>query len=274
MRKAIKHIFQILLAFSSLNTYSSKVDTVSTYSPSMGKSIKAVVITPDSYASDKKYPVVYLLHGYSGNYADWIRRSPSINQYADQYDVIIVCPDANYSSWYLDSPMKPESKYETYIAKELVSWVDQNYSTLADRSGRAITGLSMGGHGALSLAIKHQDVYSIAGSMSGGVDIRPFPGNWEISQLLGSIEDFPDRWKSHSVVELAQSHAMDSLEIIMTCGSEDFFFGVNNDLHQILLEKKVPHTYISAPGGHTWDFWVYSIGLEMDFIHEKFQERH
>jgi len=238
----------------------------------MKKIIKTVIITPDSYSKDKAFPVVYLLHGYSGDYSDWVKKAPVIKEYADQYGTIIVCPDGNYSSWYLDSPMEVESKYETYVAHELVEWIDKNYSTIPNRSGRAITGLSMGGHGALYLAIKHQDTFGIAGSMSGGVDLRPFHGKWEISQLLGPIGEFPERWQMNSVVELAGTVQFGPMEIIITCGSEDFFFGVNNNLHQILLERKIPHTYISAPGGHTWDFWNYSIGLEMEFFHHKFQK--
>src|SRR5690554_6949110 len=89
------------LSFTSL----AKIDTVTTYSPSMQKDIKAVVITPESYNQDTQYPVVYLLHGYSGDYKNWVSRVPSIQEQADRFGVIIVTPDGNYGSWYLDSPV-------------------------------------------------------------------------------------------------------------------------------------------------------------------------
>ncbi|HEV7330471.1 MAG TPA: alpha/beta hydrolase-fold protein [Flavisolibacter sp.] len=62
---------------------------------------------------------------------------------------MIVCPDGAFGSWYFDNPVDTTLKYETYISKELVVWVDKNYKTIASPKGRAITGLSVGGHGAL-----------------------------------------------------------------------------------------------------------------------------
>ncbi|HEX2532399.1 MAG TPA: alpha/beta hydrolase-fold protein, partial [Chitinophagaceae bacterium] len=135
----------------------------------MKKAIKAVVIRPDNYAQVKELPVVYLLHGYSGSYADWITKAGGFEKAADRYGMLIVCPDGGYGSWYWDSPVDPAFRYETYVSDELVKWVDGRYKTIRNRSGRAITGLSMGGHGALYLAIRHQDVFGAAGSMSGGV---------------------------------------------------------------------------------------------------------
>ncbi|WP_242499227.1 alpha/beta hydrolase family protein [Flavobacterium sp. 140616W15] len=79
-----------------------------------------------------------------------------------------------------DSPIDTTFKYETYVIDELVPFIDKNYKTITSREGRAISGLSMGGHGALYLSFKHQEVFGAAGSMSGGVDFRPFPEKWDI----------------------------------------------------------------------------------------------
>ena len=160
-----RHFILFVFSFSLFQTlYAAKVDTVETYSPSMKKNIKAVIILPDSYASEKEMPVVYLLHGYSGNYSDWINKVPQLRDYADQYNMIIVCPDGNYGSWYMDSPADKDWKYETYVSDELIKWMDKNYKTIKDRTGRGITGLSMGGHGAFYLAFRHQDVFGAAGA--------------------------------------------------------------------------------------------------------------
>jgi S-formylglutathione hydrolase FrmB len=183
-------------------TFAAKVDTVQTYSASMKKNIKAVLITPDGYGAGKSYPAVYILHGAGGDYANWITKAPGLQQYADQYQMIIVCPDGNVTSWYFDSPVDPEWKYETYVATELVNWVDKNYKTIKDRKARAITGLSMGGHGALYLSFKHQDVFGAAGSMSGGVDITSFPLNWNIAKRLGDYDKYPQRWKDNTIVNM------------------------------------------------------------------------
>jgi len=242
------------------------VDTVATYSPSMGKKIKAVVITPDAYAAAKALPVVYLLHGYSGNYTDYVKNTPWVKEAADMYHFIIVCPDGNFNSWYLDSPIDKDSKYETYVSDELVKWIYKNYKnykTVKDRSGRAIIGLSMGGHGALYLAFRHQDVFGAAGSISGGVDLRPFPNNWDLAAKLGPYAQFPERWEQNSVINMVYLLTPDSLKLIIDCGSDDFFFRVNQNLHAKLLERNIPHGFITRPGGHSWDYWGNSIHYQL-----------
>ncbi len=251
--------------------YAAKVDTLETFSTAMNKKIKVVVITPDAYAAGKEFPVVYLLHGYSGNYADWIKKAPAIQTYADQYNLIVVCPDGGYGSWYYDSPVDPSWKYETYVADELVPWIDKNYRTTKRKEGRAITGLSMGGHGALYLAFKHPNFFGAAGSMSGGVDIRPFPNNWNISARLGTYAKHPDHWNQHTVINMLHLVSPGSLALIIDCGTSDFFYGVNQKLHQKMLENNIAHDYITRPGGHTWEYWANAIEYQLVFMNRFFR---
>ncbi|MCU7552736.1 esterase family protein [Chitinophagaceae bacterium LB-8] len=246
------------------------VDTIETYSSSMKKNIKAVVVTPDSYASAKALPVVYLLHGFGGNYADWITKAKGFEKAADQFNMIIVCPDGN-NSWYWDSPVDEKYKYETFISNELIKWVDSKYKTIKDRSGRAITGLSMGGHGALYLALKHQDIFGAAGSMSGGVDIRPFPNNWEMALRLGNYADQPQRWEQNTVINLLHLLTPNSLALMIDCGTEDFFYKVNENLHQQLLFRNIPHEYITRPGAHNWPYWNNAIQYQLLFMNNYFK---
>ncbi len=243
-----------------------------TYSPSMKKEIKAVVIAPDHYSQAKKWPVVYLLHGYGDNYAGWVKKGKGIEQLADLHNLIIVCPDGNVGSWYFDSPIDPNYRYETYVSKELVPWIDSHYSTIADRKGRGITGLSMGGHGALYLAIRNQDVFGTAGSMSGGVDIRPFPNNWEIAKRLGSYAEYPENWEKNTVVNLLHLLTPNSLALIIDCGSEDFFYKVNCQLHEKLSDRNIPHDFISRPGAHNWDYWKNAVRYQLLFMSNYFQK--
>lgn len=252
--------------------YAGKVDTVNTKSAAMNKTIKAVIITPDSYSTNKSYPVFYLLHGFGGNYRDWVSKAPQLAQAADKYDMIIVCPDGGIGSWYLDSPVDPAWKYETYVAKELVSWVDKNYRTVATRAGRAIAGLSMGGHGALYLAIRNQGVFGAAGSLSGGVDIRPFPLNWQLVQRLGAYANSPENWEKHTVINMVHMLTPNALSLIIDCGTGDFFYQVNEKLHAKLLERNIPHDYITRPGVHNWDYWVNSIDFQLLFMDKFFRK--
>ncbi|MFN0293377.1 alpha/beta hydrolase [Pedobacter helvus] len=268
----MKKLLLALFILVALKSVAANVDTVKTYSPSMKKEIKAVVITPANYKEKSKFQVVYLLHGYSGNYANWVTAVPAIKNLADQHQLIIVCPDGNFNSWYLDSPEQPNSKYETYIAKELVKWVDEHYKTIADKKARAITGLSMGGHGALYLAFKHQDVFSVAGSMSGGVDIRPFPNNWDMAKLLGTYAEKPAQWDNASVINLTHLLTPNALSLIVQCGTDDFFYKVNVALHEKLTYQNIPHTFITNPGGHTWKYWAEAINYQLVFIKANLKE--
>lgn len=259
----------LVLGFT-FHGFSAQVDTISTYSGAMKKNIKSVVILPQEYSKGKSFPVVYLLHGYSDNYSKWIRTVPKIKEHADQLKLIIVCPDGNASSWYFDSPVDPKWQYETYLTKELIPDVDKRYRTINDRKGRAITGLSMGGHGALYLAIKHQDLFSAAGSMSGGVDIRPFPDSWAIKERLGSYHENPDRWALHSVIEMTHLIKPGQLGLIIDCGKDDFFYRVNVALHDKLMYQNVPHDFTIRPGEHNWEYWANSIAFQLLYFNNLF----
>ena len=171
--------------------YAGRVDSMEIYSPSMRKNIKCLVVTPDNYSvMGKPYPVLYLLHGWSGNFAGWLGDAPQLRQHADTYQMLIVCPDGGYDSWYLDSPVDSTVRYETHISKEVVQFVDYYYYTRQEPGGRAIAGLSMGGHGAMSLAIRHPEVFGAAGSMAGGLDLRPWKSNnWDLKGVLGDLHE-------------------------------------------------------------------------------------
>ena len=251
----------------------AKVDTVETYSAAMKKNIKSVVVLPENYSDQKTYPTVYLLHGAGDKFSGWVNKVPAIKKYADQFEMIIVCPDGNVTSWYFDSPVDPTWKYETYVGTELVNFIDGKYRTVKDRKGRAITGLSMGGHGALYLAFKHQDTFGAAGSMSGGVDIRPFPLNWDIAKRLGAKDKFPERWEQNTVVNLIPLLTPNKLAINIDCGRDDFFYNVNIKLHQELLYNNIPHDFTIRPGAHNWDYWANAIGFQLMFFYNNFNKK-
>lgn len=271
MKKYLFVFTALLLIWQAASA--AKVDTLTTYSTVMKKNIKAVVILPEAYVESKSYPTVYLLHGAGDNFSGWVNKVPSIKKYADQFQMIIVCPDGNVTSWYFDSPEDPTWKYETYVGTELVNIIDKKYSTIKDRKGRAITGLSMGGHGALYLAFKHQDTFGAAGSMSGGVDIRPFPLNWDIAKRLGTEDKFPERWGKNSVVNLIYLLTPNKLAINIDCGRDDFFYVVNMQLHEKLLYNNIPHDFTIRPGAHNWEYWSNSIGFQLMFFNNNFSRR-
>lgn len=249
--------------FVATTLYASKVDTIAVYSNAMERDLKSVVIIPDDCS--KNYPTVYLLHGHGGYYGSWLKIKPELKDLSDQYGMIFVCPDGE-KSWYWDSPVCDTIKFETYITNELVPYIDNNYPTLKSRESKAITGLSMGGQGAMHLAIRHLDIFGIAGSTSGGVDIRNFPENWNMNELLGEKRKNKKRWNKFAIYNQIEKLNDGDLKIIIDCGTEDFFFKVNNNLHKKLLKRGIKHDYIIRPGAHNLEYWNNSIEYQLLFF--------
>ena len=252
-------------------------DTIEVMSQAMGRTIKNVVIMPDHYyysanLQQERYPVLYLLHGAYGCYSDWSHKT-DLHRLADQYSVIIVCPDGQ-DSWYFDSPVDPKMQFETYVSQELVNYIDSHYRTYPNRYMRAITGLSMGGHGALFLAFRHPDVFWSCGSMSGNMDITQFPDSWHIKDRLGNYEDNRRVWQDHAVCNLVDQLKDCDLKpaqnIIIDDGLNDIFIKNNIALHQQLVEKGIDHDFTTRPGRHSWDYWVNSLDYHMMFFHKAF----
>lgn len=274
MNMRCKSMLSVLLCLLYVTTFAQKVDTVSVTSPSMNIQLKNIVILPEGYQDNgtEAYPVLYLLHGHGGNFKSWLDIKPSLPRIASEKEMIIVCPEGK-TSWYWDSPKNPSMKFETYISNELVSYIDSHYKTRKTSKGRAIAGLSMGGHGALWLAIRHPDIYGACGSMSGGVDIRPFPNNWNMKESLGSYKENAAIWDSHTVINQLHLIQPESLAIIFDCGTDDFFFQVNEDLHRQLLHRNIKHDYITRPGGHSGTYWANSVEYQILFFSNFFSRK-
>ena len=254
-----------------------QADTVEVMSEAMGRSIKNVVIVPMEYiyfndAQATRYPVLYLLHGAYGCYSDWSKKT-DLNLLANEFGVIIVCPDGQ-DSWYFDSPIDPTMQFETYVSKELVEYIDSHYRTYANRYMRAITGLSMGGHGALFLAWRHPDVFWSCGSMSGNMDITQFPDSWHIKDRLGEQAANPQRWRDHAVCNqvdrLKNTTLTPAQNIIIDDGLNDIFIKNNIALHEQLVAAGIDHDFTVRPGRHSWDYWVNSLDYHMVFFKKAF----
>lgn len=267
----IRKIFILLLVGIALNGSAATVDTVSIFSKAMNKEFKCVVINPTLVQDESiSLPVVYLLHGYTGWYSNWLLRVPKLKDYADQYQLLIICPDGN-NSWYFDSPIDPTIKFETYISKEVPDYIESHYPVIKNRTGRAITGLSMGGHGGLFLGFRHTDFYGACGSMSGGVDIRPFKKRWDMNKILGDTLSHWNNWEEYSVINVIEKPLKEPLAVIFDCGIDDFFYTVNRNLHEKMLQLKIKHDYIERPGVHDWNYWSNSIQFQLLFFSNYFK---
>lgn len=265
-----RRIFLWTALLLQLTVYAARVDTVWIESAAMKRSFRCVVIVPDrTKTTQERFPVTYLLHGYGGHYDNWIKKVPEIARYADDYRMLVVCPEGQ-NNWYLNSPVNDSIQWETYIGAEVPAYIDSHYPTRADRNSRAITGLSMGGHGGLFLPLQKPDIFGAGGSMSGGVDLLPFPGKWQLNLLLGDPATQSDQWKAHSVMQRIDTPLTRPTAFIIDCGTEDFFFEVNQALHQKMIDKKIAHDYIVRPGKHDWNYWRQALPYQLVFFYRFF----
>ena len=260
----------LILLLAGASASAARIDTVAVFSPRMQRDIAATVVVPDAAEAGHRLPVLYLLHGYGGSHLAWLGIA-DLRRLADGFGMILVCPDGE-NSWYWDSPLDPRSQFETFVSQELVDWVDARYPTLPVREGRAIMGLSMGGHGALWIALRHMDRFGAAGSTSGGVDIRPFPDAWEMKKQLGEMAENLERWDAHTVIEQVDSLRNGQLALIFDCGYGDFFYQVNLNLHEKLLKLGVGHDFQVRPGAHNAEYWATALPSQMLFFHRYFRQ--
>lgn len=278
MKKNQIVFFFFLLAQVS-SSYGAIVDTLQIPSAAMNKTYKAAIVLPNSYAKSKtNYPVMYLLHGAYGHFDNWLSKTPDknlIHQLSDQYNMIIVMPEGETFSFYLDSPVNKESQFETYITKEVIEKIDHTYRTISDRNGRVITGLSMGGHGALYLSVRHPDLFCAAGSMSGAVDMGSLITPESKEQMTKLIEPIfgiegtqQEVYASYAVLNMVSTMKSNKLALIFDCGVDDFLIESNRELHRRLVYAKVQHDYTERPGAHTWEYWGNSLPYQVLFFNK------
>lgn len=269
-------VFTVLLCVSSMS-YAAKVDTLQVASAAMNKTYKIAVVLPDSYAKSKiSLPVLYLLHGAYGHFDDWLKKTPNKNlvkNLADQYNLIIVMPEGETFSFYLDSPVNKGSQFETFITQEVIQKVDKTYKTISNKSGRVITGLSMGGHGALYLSAKHPDLFCAAGSMSGALDMTVMLNRDPSAQVVKLMEPVfgdknadPEMYAKYSVLGMLDKIKTNKLPLIIDSGVDDFLIEPNRELHRRLVYNKVDHDYTERPGAHTWEYWEIALPYHVLFF--------
>ncbi|MFO0811362.1 MAG: alpha/beta hydrolase-fold protein [Gemmataceae bacterium] len=273
----------------------SPVKTVTFDSPSVGRTMKYNIVLPAKYEqTTDRYPVLYLLHGYSGNYNNWGRMG--VPRSAHLYDLIVVMPDGG-NSWYVNWAKSEEGQknnWEDAIVKDLVGHVDATYRTIAKREGRAINGLSMGGYGGLMLGLKHPDMFCSIGSHSGALSYAkqvgdrlkngqelsrpknqpsttPVPGI-DIAGFSSQAERTPkgtpfataDDCATYDPFQLVLKTPREKLpHIYLDCGTEDRLIESQRAFVKLLTENKIAFISGESSGGHNSPYWTREVGNSM-----------
>jgi putative tributyrin esterase len=284
-------------------------------SEALGVEKHLAVYLPPSYGRDpaRRFPVVYYLHGLGGTETDWLSKG-SIDVAADSLfasgapEMIIVMPDGDdgwYTTWVEQigfsacaDTLRSEAanrycvahrRYDDYIARDVVRHVDSAYRTLADGGHRGIAGLSMGGYGALSIALRYPDVFGAAASHSGVVSPlyagpRPFAGTIKYAATVEELRPVTggfwahyrqfwgtdlERWRMADpahVAELRKQRGLRFPALYLDCGRDDAFIDQNRALHFELDRLGVTHTYAEFPGAHSWRYWSGQVGRSLGWL--------
>ena len=233
------------------------------HSAALDREMKYRILLPCGYQTGGgRFPVLYLLHGLYGDYLNWDTRT-NLERCAQRYELIVVMPDAG-DSWYTNSATDPKDKFEDYIAKDLVAEIDGKFRTMRSRRARAIAGLSMGGYGALKIALRHHDEFAFAGSLSGALDAPQDLGDKKPEfrdQLLKVFGPPGSGVRADNILSsLLQSVSSKDLPYLyLACGSGDDFLPVNRNFVAQLSSRGVPYEYHETAGGHAWDYWDRSV---------------
>ena len=230
------------------------------FSHVLGMQTEAYVIMPqkvttgeigvETKSSEEKYKCLYLLHGLSDDHTIWLRRT-SIERYATEYGICVVMP-CGARSFYAD--MKYGMKYFTYITEELPSIIREFFRLSDKREDTYIAGLSMGGYGAIKMALRKPDTYSAAAGLSSVADIKSGIFNDVLTPVFGEGVEIPD---DEDLFFLAKKTSSNPLKprIYMGIGTEDFMYKDNIRLKETFESLDYDFTYRESEGTHGWKFW-------------------
>jgi len=234
-------------------------------SQQLGREMTFRYVLPDGYEEKIKtgarFPVVYLLHGLSGNFKNWSDKT-DIAERARKHGFITVFPDGG-DGWYTDSETVKSDRYEGYLVLDLIPFIDSTFKTVATKEGRGVAGLSMGGYGAIKYGLKYPGSFSIVGSFSGALDAplrsQDNPAlSPSLNQTFGAMES-ETRWRNDvfRIAELSSPEEIASVPFIFfACGVDDWLFDINRNFAALLVKKKMPHEFRQIPGRHEWRLWA------------------
>jgi S-formylglutathione hydrolase FrmB len=268
-RRAVLALIAAALAASAAEVdkgvAASNIKTFSFLSEALGERRNVNILLPPDYdTATRRYPTLYLLHGYGDDHTAWSFMT-NLSHYASRHRIIVVMPDGS-KSFYVNSAADPKAKFEDYIVKDLLRYVDANYRTIPLRRARAVAGLSMGGYGAAFLGLKHWKTYTAIGAFSGALGISHempnTPANADAArrtkqmQAVFGAPGSPDRVARDPFVLLGKVPPAEMPMMYIACGGQDFLLAQNRAFVELLAEKKIPYEYREvSPRIHSWDFW-------------------
>ncbi len=228
----------------------------------MGKHVHIYV--PEKKAPEGGFKTLYLLHGYFGDFTDWVYAS-NLLRYAERYDLVIVMPDGG-NSYYVNHPKG--LLYHDYITQDLRMRIEDTFHVSTKKEDRYIAGLSMGGYGALYLGLHHPELYSKIGALSPVIELNQMEDHFIKGERVYHFETLFGKEAFHGS-HLDLYHVLKkrtNQDVLLSCGENDFLIEENRRFHQFLKENNIKHTYFFKPGAHDWQYWDQEIQEVLQFM--------
>lgn len=231
---------------------------VSFRSAALNRDMQYRVVLPASVAAGARLPVVYLLRGGGGNFRDWSNYSDSA-RFAER-GLILVMPEGD-ESYYVNAAERPQDRFEDYIVNDLITDVESKFPAAAGRATRAIVGVSMGGFGAVKLALSHPDLFVFAGGISPAVDVpsRPFSikriQQWQHHRSIFGPWGSQTRRNGDPFVLARSADPARTPYFFLSCGEQEGLLPANRNFAALLENRHFRYEFHAVPGGHNWNQW-------------------
>ena len=255
----MKHIaLALLVCIMAIGKVSSQ-ELIVIESKNLKCNDSVLVFTPVNV--NEKTPTLFLLHGWSGCYSDWSRKH-NIQEISNRTGFRIICPDGFYNSWYLNNSDPDKMQWRTFFWSELFPMAEKKFNLEPETT--FITGLSMGGHGAINLFIDNPDKFKSAGSMSGVLDLQLT--TLRDNELAKVIGDKQERIDSESAINRLNALKGKNKPIIVSCGYDDFYVRCTDIFSQRCRYMGIPHVVLLSPGKHSWPYWGFALEEHIAFF--------
>lgn len=222
----------------------------------------------------KDIPTVFLLHGYKGNFRNWSKQM-DLQALANETGFRIICPDGFYGSWYFDDADKGKMQWRSFFWNECWPYLKERYCLVPERT--FITGLSMGGHGAMNIFLDHPELFRGAGSMSGVLDLTYSGSKPAIAEVLGMPDVYNDTVKAQSacnrlgrIKETCSPEEISKKILVVTVGYYDTpFVEAGEVFRSKCMEYDIPHVFMTSQGRHRWNYWTWVVKYHLSWFAEK-----
>lgn len=292
--KKMKKVITIFLALVvgigiSFAQQGKIIEGLSMKSEILKDSVNFSVYLPADYdVSERKYPIVYLLHGYTDDETAWVQFG-EVNHSLDEGiasgklpPMVVVMPDAGVT-WYINDH-DGKVRYEAMFIEEFMPHIESTYRIRTEKRYRGIAGLSMGGYGAFVMALKHPELFTASAPLSAAIyteeEVVSYPQErWDKTEAvmygkgLKGKKRLTKHWIANNPLHLLKTldiEKVKSVRYYFDCGDDDFLYKGNAAAHVLLKDLEIPHEFRMRDGAHTWVYWRSGISDALAFIGQSF----